>query len=68
MRELIWESLEETWKRSAKLPTDSRIGNRASEKQAGRPPALVIALTSEERRARPPIRSWSRGHPPDGLL
>ena len=35
LHELIWESLEETWKRSAELPTDSGIGNRASEKQAG---------------------------------
>ena len=34
----------------------------------GMPPALVIALTSEARRARPPIRSWARGHPPYGLL
>src|SRR5438552_13325226 len=28
----------------------------------------LISLTSEERRARPPIRSWERGHPPYGLL
>jgi hypothetical protein len=32
------------------------------------PNAIGIALTSEERRARPPIREWERGYPPDGLI
>ncbi len=35
LRELIWESLEETWKRSGELPTVSGIGEKASDKQAG---------------------------------
>src|SRR6266478_5326340 len=30
--------------------------------------AIVISLTSEDRRARPHIRSWERGHPPYGLI
>jgi nicotinic acid phosphoribosyltransferase len=34
----------------------------------GMPHALVLSLTAEERRARPHIQSWERGHPPYGLL
>src|SRR5437867_2085928 len=37
-------------------------------RSGGRPNAIVISLTSEDRRARPHIRSWSRGHPPYGLI
>ena len=37
-------------------------------RSGGMPNAIVISLTSEARRARPPIRSWERGHPPYGLI
>ena len=37
-------------------------------RSGGMPNAILISLTSEDRRARPPIRSWSRGHPPYGLI
>src|SRR5262249_48220368 len=53
-----------------------RIGRRhvpaaapcGSGRSGGMPHALVIALTSEARRARPHLREWSRGPPPSGLI
>jgi hypothetical protein len=37
-------------------------------RSGGMPHGILIARTSEERRARPPIRLWERGHPPYGLI
>jgi hypothetical protein len=47
------------------MPAGGTMRRRPS---GGMPPEFVLSLTSEARRARPPIRSWARGHPPSGLL